>query len=511
MNDEAVAVPRRSRRGCLIAALVWIVLAAILALTWRFAVQPFLTERLIRATGSTSTYEHEVRCALDGFSGYALLRSPDLAASLAGSGIRFATVDDGADYPARLAALAAGDVDLATFTIDALVATGAASEHRAATIVAVLDETRGADAMVAWRAMVPDTRSLDHPEARIVATPASPSEFLARVCISHFDLRRLGRDWLVAADGPEEVLERLRIDGGNQRAAYVLWEPWVSRALALDGVHRLLDTRNLRGHVVDVLVAGRRVLAEKPEVVEAVVQAYFDLRANHDGDALARLVAQDATTAGEHLTSDQALRLAHTIHWAGWSEQATWFGLERRPGGRRLEDAIEDIAAILVETGALAGEALPRGATALFYDGVVANLTRAGFAPPEPTRNPDAAVVELDPGGWEQLHPVGNLRLPAIVFARGAARLTVQGKRDLARVVELLSAWPGTYLTVYGHTLGTGDAEANRRLAAERAAAVRDALIALGVPARRLRAVPLPEDSPGAGTTTVSFLLGEPG
>jgi len=129
-------VEKRSRRVVLV-ALVWLVVAGGAALLYKLVIAPGRAEDELRRTGTPSRFSATVRIAHDSFSGYCLLRSEDLAARMSDRGVRLEFTDDGADYAARLAALRDGDVDLAVFTIDALLKASAALAEFPATIVLV--------------------------------------------------------------------------------------------------------------------------------------------------------------------------------------------------------------------------------------------------------------------------------------------------------------------------------------------------------------------------------------
>ena len=77
-------------------------------------------------------------------------------------------------------------------------------------IVLVIDESKGADAIVAYKRAVPHIPSLSHPRARIVLTPDSPSETLARIMINKMSLPSLPASWAVETKGAEEVYKRLK-------------------------------------------------------------------------------------------------------------------------------------------------------------------------------------------------------------------------------------------------------------------------------------------------------------
>jgi hypothetical protein len=100
-----------------------------------------------------------------------------------------------------------GQTQFAVFTIDSLLAAGAKGGDFPATIVWVIDETKGSDAMVAYPSGVANLQDLNHASARIVLTPNSPSEFLARVVLANFHLPNLPEQWKVEANGAGAVFD----------------------------------------------------------------------------------------------------------------------------------------------------------------------------------------------------------------------------------------------------------------------------------------------------------------
>ena len=376
----------RSAKGVLAAGLVWLVVLGGLAVAYKFLVHPYVAGKINQKTGSDSQYRHTVRLALDSFSGYAVLRSKPFAEELRAGSVKLEISDDKADYDARIKALAAGRTDMAAFTIDSLIAASARIDEFPATIVLVIDETRGADAMVSRKEAVGSLQDLDSPDARIVVTPNSPSEFLARTVLAHFSLPRLPENPYVEADGASEVYRRFKSDPPDARRAYVLWEPYVSRAVA-DGAHVLLDSSRLKGYIVDVLVARRKFLLDNPEVVRSVAAAY--LRAAHAAErgsgGMAGLVMEDSRTAGgERLDRAQAEKLVAGIQWKNTLENYGHFGLagaSEAAGVQHLEDMVANITTVLVKTGALKSDPLAGKASTLFYDSVLKDLKAGGFHP----------------------------------------------------------------------------------------------------------------------------------
>ncbi|WP_297336037.1 OmpA family protein [Algoriphagus sp.] len=97
---------------------------------------------------------------------------------------------------------------------------------------------------------------------------------------------------------------------------------------------------------------------------------------------------------------------------------------------------------------------------------------------------PDTPVVI----GLTKLEPGANILLDAVKFRRGTAEL--EGEETLTFLTGLaavLNQSEGFKVRISGHTDGAGDPGLNKALSLERAEAVRDFLVALGVPFERLR------------------------
>lgn len=517
-------------KGCLVAAVMWCVILAILGVAYRFLVHPYLKEKLHGDTGSSSRYRDELVVAADAFSGYALLRSDALAQQLKAQQIKYVVQDDKGDFAARLKALQDGKVHLAPFTIDSLVLAGARLGDFPGTIVLVLDETKGSDAIVAPPGAVKSLQDLNTPEARIVLTPNSPSEFLARVVVAHFNLPNLPEKWWVEAAGPKAVLNQLRAAKPGEKRAYVLWEPYVTKALEQPGVQVLLDSSKLKGYIVDVLVAQRQFLRDHPEKVRAFVEAYCRAAYAYaqSPDGLPRLVREDARQTGaESLDETQAKQVVQGIRWRNTLENYVHFGLAKGPaegGLEYLEDMIGKVVDVLLKTRALTADPLAGKYNTLFYGQILGDMQRAQFHPgkglnlitglgpggPEEEKiRPEMAMRALTPEQWAQLQPVGELRVEPVIFTRGSANISVQSERDLQALARRLQSFPQFYLRVIGQTRAEGDAEANRVLAQARADAVAQYLRTQGVNPDRMHTEAAPSNVAGGEGQSVSLVVGQ--
>jgi len=518
----------RSPKGILVAVILWVFILGGMAAAVRYLVLPKFQDKkrrsLTEQTGSEGKYKHSVRLAADSFSGYCLLRSPELASRLSREGIKFTVEDDGADYVRRLEALADGDVEMAVFPVNSLIQCGARLGEFPASIIYIIDETRGADAIIAHKESVTGIADLNSPDARIVLTPDSPSEFLARVMIASFSLPELPETkWMTKVDGSGEAFKKFRGQSRKKPVAYALWEPYVSRALRDKNAHVLLDSSKLRGFIVDVLVARREFLIENYEVAKTIVENYA--RTAFAGQSkMVDVVIADAKALGDGLDRSDAGQTVKGIEWKNCLENYAHFDLQGATHSlENIEDIIIKITDVLVKTGALDRDPLGDEAKSLYFNRIVREMKESGF---HPGREIDI-LGSVDPGGadvqvretrrlakltdaqWESLVSVGELRVRPITFGRGTARLSVQSRHELATLATTLNSWPQYYLTVTGRVRPGGDQQAALQLAGARADATVQELKAKGVAAERIRAKAEIATADTTAGQSVSFVVGE--
>ncbi len=95
-----------------------------------------------------------------------------------------------------------------------------------------------------------------------------------------------------------------------------------------------------------------------------------------------------------------------------------------------------------------------------------------------------------------------QLRANPINFELGSAEIASDSDAILEQAAAAISAAPGIEVEIVGHTDSTGDPAANQTLSQERAVAVRDRLVELGVSADRLEARGAGADEPIASNDT---------
>jgi outer membrane protein OmpA-like peptidoglycan-associated protein len=502
-------------KGKLLAlTIVWLLIVGLAAVAWRLIFVPAREEaqqrdreELLEGTSGQSQYRYRVDFALDQFSGYAILRSEEFQQQLHRKQIRVNLIDDGANYRQRLQKLRSGEVDLAAFTVDALIKSSAELGELPAVIVAIIDETRGADAMVAYKNSVPNVDAMNRPETRFVLTADSPSETLARVVMTHFNLNRVADNPFVMTKGPDDTFNRYRQAETNTTDVYVLWEPFVSRILENDNMHVVVDSSRFRGYIVDVIVVSRDYLQKNHEAVRDFVGCYFAAAYRYRKE-MVKLIETDAQQQKQPLSAQQAEKLVQGIRWQNTQENFAHFGLLPDVSRQHIEDMISNITRVLLRTSAIRSDPTDGRPNLFYYERILTELRRSNFHPglaAEEIENDEVKLPALSKEEWKNLREIGELDVPALVFARGTARLTDHSYATLDDLVNTLRSWPQYYLLIRGNASRQGDLEANRQLAENRAKAAADYLVQKGIDRNRIHS----EGVDPTGDTNVSFVLGE--
>ncbi len=458
------------------AAIALVVLGALAIGAAKFAM-PWFQDSMQARTSDAKATKGRVAIGVDNWIGYFPICSPQMKERVRAEGYLLECIDDGADVDGRLSRLAAGELDFAVATVDSYVLVGAAHDYPG-TIVAVIDESKGGDALLAWESRA---ATLDDFKAagslKIAFTPNSPSDHLLKSLSVHFDIGPLRErnSWPIEVQGSEEALSALL----DKRAdAAVLWEPDVSRALTQPGIVRVLGTEDTQELIVDVLIAQRRFAHDKPDVTQSVLKAYFEtLRFYRENPR--DLIAD--VSARTKLDKAQVEPLLGGVDWATLDDNIKrWFGTNTAAAARpALISTLESTVEILIDYGTLTRSPLPNGDPyRLTNRSVIETLaTQMASDAVEATDGQASEFVALSDAQWSALRPVGTLKMRPIVFASGTAQLTDESKRQLDGAFENLKHYPNFRVSIDGHTGLRGDADVNERLSHERAVAVAEYLV----------------------------------
>jgi peptidoglycan-associated lipoprotein len=115
---------------------------------------------------------------------------------------------------------------------------------------------------------------------------------------------------------------------------------------------------------------------------------------------------------------------------------------------------------------------------------------------PEPTGVPPEPRVE-DPLKVSDIDKINqNSPFTPVFFALDSTEIDQTGQQTLNANAAILKKYPEWVITIEGHADERGTAEYNLALGTRRAAAARDYLVALGIPADRLRTVSYGKEFP---------------
>jgi outer membrane protein OmpA-like peptidoglycan-associated protein/ABC-type nitrate/sulfonate/bicarbonate transport system substrate-binding protein len=476
-------------------ALVVVVLGALVIGAAKYF-WPMWQEQMQRDTSDAKDTKGRIVIGVDNWIGYFPLCSGEMKKRMRAAGYVVVCEDDKADYALRMQKLREDKLQFAVATVDAYLLNGAPKGFPG-TIVAVIDESKGGDAIVAWKDKVANLDALKKMQGvKVAFTPNSPSEHLLRTMAVHFDVPALrGKGpWRIEADGSPEALKKLL---ARQADVAVVWEPDVTRALANNSIVKLLGTEDTRRLIVDILLVGRSYSTQHPEAVNVLLTTYFQVAKEYreNPQRLEREVAAETK-----LPPESVKRLLEGCAWASLSDNAqTWLG--PTSGTDALVDTIQSTARTLVDAGDFKSHPLPdqdpyriisrQFISKLYVGAVTGGGTQSG--PPSLERK----FAALTDAGWQALKEVGTLKALPVSFQSGTAELSHEGKLELDRAMETLSHYPNFRVVIKGHTGVRGDPEENQLLSQERAESVARYLgVTYNVDPNRLRIVGLGSKQP---------------
>lgn len=478
----------------LIAALILLVVLV----GGAFLVKGFLPkwqDRAQKVTSDAKATKGTIRIASDNFMGYFFVRSPELKKAMRRAGWILDIEDDGANYAQRMQKLANEEIDFAVCTVDAYVLNGKKHNYPG-TIIMIIDESRGADAILALKDKIANLDALKGMSGiRVAYTPDSPSHHLLKATSDHFSVPELlpkQTNLRIETAGSEEALKAL-LNGKADIA--VAWEPDVSKGLKDKRVVKLLGTEVTEKLIVDILLANREFASKNPEVVKLFMANYFKVLKKYRQDNILLMKDLKKDTG---LSEKEIASVMKSIRWINFTENyEDWFGIGTYNEG--LIDTIESTITVLRNAGDFKSNPLPdEDPYRLTYRGFLEQLKEGGLGSGFKTAasgaaelgSIDARFEALDESGWAQLKVVGGLKVGKITFLRGASSLNVKAKETVDSAVDKLKHYPALRVVIEGHTGTRGDSERNRALSQDRADAVKQYLVVTyQVDPNRLRAV----------------------
>ncbi len=433
------------------------------------------------STSDAGDLKGQFSIALDSWIGYFPFRSPVFARLMREEGYRVKIIDDRADYPGRMKMLKKGEIDFSVCTIDSYILNGK-SVNYPGTIVAVIDESKGGDAIVAWKEKISNIDQLKKGgKFRMAYTPSSPSEHLIKSIAVHFGVPVLGDrkgEWRIEVDGAEEAYKMLMKKEADLAA---VWEPHVTEALSHKGIVKIIGSEDIEKLIVDILLVNRKFAKNKPEMVSLFLKNYFKTlniyTASRD-----RLL--NDITAKVNLNKRQAGYMLKGVKWLSYPDNIRWFGLTTGSTHRQPEiiESINSTVGILVDSRDFSGNPLiDKDPYTILNSLFIKELYRSGtFTVSAAAGGGDNTLSrkfsKLSDSQWEKLATIGALKLRPITFRSGTSVLDGNGREQIKQIVENIMHYPNFRILIKGHTGLRGNPGANASLSLKRAMAVKKEL-----------------------------------
>jgi len=478
-------------------AIIIVITGVIVMSAGRYAL-PFFEDMFQRNSSDAKDTKGKIHIGYDNWVGYFPLCSKEMKKRLRQKGYMLECVDDKANYKERYSKLKSGELDFAVGTVDSYIINGDSYDYPG-TIVAVLDESKGGDAIVALKSKINSLDDFKTNEGyKIAFTPDSPSHHLLKAISVHFDIEklRMGAGGAVKTDGSSDALKKIL---NKEVDAAVLWEPDVSKALADKEIGRVIGTEDTSNLIVDILIVGRKFSKNNPQIVELLLREYFQTLKFYRENQ--KEYISNISDAYDIKKSD-VKALLKGVKWASLTDNVeTWFGATQGTSLQEeaLVETIESTVSILQEFGSIKHNPIPNGdpyriTNANFTKNLYDKMQQFGRGKVTNSGQDEDSITKpfssLPINVWSGLRDVGTLKIRPLVFASGTYNLTLEGKSELDIAVDNLKHYPNFRVEIRGHTGMRGAKEANQVLSQERAEAVKRYLhVTYGISSNRMRAI----------------------
>ena len=347
--------------------------------------------------------------------------------------------------------------------------------------VMIVDNTRGADAIIAKD---PSIRSVeDLAGKKLALLQFTPSHGMSIDAIDNSSLSARKKQtveyvYIAAEDGLAGV--RAALESGSVDAA-ALWDPDLSLALRATKGHVVYSTKTASNLIFDVIVCDQRVLdnPQGREAVQKLVNGWMKgvdaAKANPDGAVDALVKTEEFFTL---LAKDEGKpfvkKLFDNLLWTGVADNARILGMSG--GTNHYERVYQRFDQIYRAAGALANPKSPVIAPQDSFDtSFIRKLYDASTsAQVEAKKVETYTAVERE----EAVQAPATVTKPVIVnFGSGQSALSKRAERTIdTDMVPFIENNGSAYFEISGNTDSTGNLSVNNRLSQARAEAVVDYL-----------------------------------
>ena len=417
-------------------------------------------EAAIADSSDISKFDGKITIGIDNWAGYFYLCSNHMKNLMKDEKYLIKCVDDGGNYKQRMVDLSGGKIDLAVATVDSYII-NADPVNYPGSIISVIDESHGGDAIIANKDIVSNIDMLKTKSVRIAFTEKSPSHHLLRALATHFGIS-LDKQILVPTNSSKDAANLLET---GQVDIAVLWEPDVTTVLSKHQNYvNLYNTKTVDNLIVDILVANRDYIIKHPKLVTLLLTKYYETL-NYYG--IKSNNAEFINDFKKFVGVENVDPIIQGIKWTTLVDNAAlWLGIRRDNsyGQEQLVDAIAATMNILI-------------AQKLFTTNPVSDpykIINSSFIDKMTVSAPIAVSdnKKFDKVNWDSLSPIGSLQIAPISFKRGTADLELAGKQELDKMMVIIKQYPNVYILIKGHTSLLGDVNMNNDLSLRRASTV---------------------------------------
>jgi NitT/TauT family transport system substrate-binding protein len=361
-----------------------------------------------------------------------------------------------------------------------------------ARIVAIVDNSRGSDAVIAKG----DVNSIEDLAGKSVALAQfTPSDMVLQNAVQQSSLTARKRDAIAYKYIASLAEVRAAFEAGQVDAA-VLWEPDTSLALKrTPGSHVVYSTKTATNLIYDVMVCDKRVIDANPDAIQKFVNGWMKGIETAEKN---RAEATKALRATEPLF-DTLIKEEGDAFMDGLYEGVVWTGLDENirimgmAGGSNYAEAVYSQADKIWRgnTELIAKDTPVIAPSEAFDYRFIKKLADADAAAKEAAKKPEFTFTETQRDEAVKKSEAQLTKPVSINFAPGTSELSKRAIQTIdTEMVPLLDSMGGAYFSVEGNTDGTGNAAANKRLSKERAEAVVSYLVKQWeYPAERFRIV----------------------
>lgn len=298
--------------------------------------QPQIKQIYLQSTSDAKNTKGKINVAADRWIGNLVLNSTELKKILRKSG--YLLINEGnLNASAKMTGIEEGTIDVAAFSLPEFLLFAHRNDFPA-TIIAVIGESTGADAILADKTKINSIDALKRKKnTKIAFAENSRSHFFAFQAAAALG----GQQWFRGAQNKIKVKNATRAASELEKGAValsVLSEPDVSKSLADKNLITLYNPTKAIAGMLDVLVARRDFAQKKPDVVVKFLKFYFETQARitSNKDQLSQLINAELGPFDLSLPF-----VPKSYQWAGLKQNwRIWFGLPA--GSRQAKEGVVD-------------------------------------------------------------------------------------------------------------------------------------------------------------------------